>query len=343
MDHIRDTRLSSSAPADAKGSAPAASGLGDTALSRDEALSALIAALRRQDYAFTTVTPATHAKINARPRNETARALRDVFGWSRPFAESLLPADLFASLREAGILVPAGDLWRATIRVSSLDGELFIHSAYPPTATDVVFFGPDTARFVAAVTEHLERRTRPIRRAVDIGTGSGAAGIIIAKRAPEAEVVVVDINPAALRFAGLNARLAGTSNVVPAQSDLLKDVEGTFDLIVSNPPFMIDRAGRAYRDGGGALGEGLSLAVVEVAAGRLAPGGTLVLFTGAVIVEGDDPFRQAATAVCDRAGLDLTYREADPDAYGEELEGPAYEAGERIALVVLTATRKAAA
>lgn len=313
----------------------------DKSRGRDEALVALVEALRDRNYSFTTVTPATHARINARPGNARARSLRDVFGWSRPFAESLLEPDLVALMREAQVIAPAGELWRSTVRVSSLDGELFLHSAYPPSAADVVFFGPDTARFVAAVTEHLERRRNPVRRAVDIGTGSGAAGIAIAKRAPEAEVILVDINTGALRLAGLNGRLAGTGNVVPTESNLLDGVGGQFDLIVSNPPFMIDRAGRAYRDGGGALGEGLSLAVVEAAAERLAPDGTLILFTGAVIVEGDDPFRRAATAACGAAGLDWTYREADPDAYGEELEGTAYEAGERIALVVLTATRTA--
>ncbi len=307
----------------------------------DTALIALVDGLKDLGYGFTTVTPATHARVNARPGAERARSLRDVFGWSRPFEEAILPPALFEPMRDAGLLVREGALWRATIRVSSLDGELFLHSAYPPSATDAVFFGPDTFRFVGAVIGHLATRSRPIRRAVDIGTGSGAAGIAIAKRAPEADIVVVDINPAALRFASLNADLAGVQ-VEPRQSNLLDNVSGEFDLIVSNPPFMIDRAGRSYRDGGGALGEGLSLAVVEAAVRRLAPGGTLILFTGAVIVEGDDRFRTAATAACEAAGLDWTYREFDPDEYGEELDEPAYAAAERIALVILTATRATA-
>lgn len=308
----------------------------------DAALVALVGMLKDLGYTFTTVTPATHAKVNARPANARARNLRDVFGWSRPFAEDLLPPELFAQMREAGILAASDDLWRSTVRVSSLDGELFLHSAYPPSAADVVFFGPDTFRFVGAVTEHLAGRAAPVRRAVDVGTGSGAAGIAIAKRAAGAETVLVDINPEALRLAGLNACQAGVE-VQPRRSDLLSAVEGEFDLIVSNPPFMIDRAGRAYRDGGGALGEGLSLAVVEAAAERLAPGGTLVLFTGSVIVEGEDPFRRAAVAACEAAGLSWSYREFDPDEYGEELDGPAYAQAERIALVVLTATRTEAA
>lgn len=305
----------------------------------EAAVLALARAVRETGYGFTTITPASHAAVNARPRNAEARSLRDVFGWSRPFRTDLLPAPILALMRAAGAVAEDGPLLRPGLRLSSLDGGLFAHSAYPPSAADAVFLGPDTMRFASAVIAHLEGRPRPVRRAVDIGCGSGAAGICIARRAPEAETVLVDINPAALRAARVNARLAGTAGIDVRRSDLLRDVAGDFDLIVSNPPFMIDASARAYRHGGGAFGAGLSLAIVEQAAGRLAPGGSLVLFTGAAIVEGADPFRDAAAEICRRAGLDWTYREFDPDVYGEELADPAYDAVERLALVVLTVTR----
>ncbi|KQQ35915.1 SAM-dependent methyltransferase [Methylobacterium sp. Leaf125] len=304
-----------------------------------EALLALTRAVRETGYGFTTVTPATHARVNARAENRRAQTLRDVLGWSRPFTPDLLPPDLLATLERAGAVTRDGAAWRPTVRLSSLDGELFLHSAYPPSAADAVFFGPDTLRFVSGVLAHLAERTTPVRRAVDIGCGSGAAGICIAKRAPEAAVCLVDINPAALRAAEVNAAAAGVGNVHLQRSDMLQAVQGDFDLIVSNPPFMIDRGARAYRHGGGPLGAGLSLRVVEAARERLAPGGSLVLFTGAAIVDGEDPFRQAAGGLCEAAGLTWEYREFDPDAYGEELEDPAYAGVERIALVILTATR----
>ncbi len=305
----------------------------------EAALLALVEAVRATGYAFTTVTPATHEAVNRRSGNAEARDLRDVLGWSRPFRPDLLPRELFGLMRESGAAVLDGALWRPTIRLSSLDGELFLHSAFPPLAADAVFFGPDTVRFVRAVTAHLRTRATPPHRVVDLGCGSGAAGIVVAKRAPAAEVTLVDINEAALRAAALNARAAGIASVVPRASDLLSDVAGEFDLIVSNPPFMIDAAGRAYRDGGGENGSGLPLAVVEAATRRLAPGGTLVLFSGTVIVAGRDAFREAAERLCAEAWLACTYDEVDPDAYGEELAGPAYAAADRIALAVLTATR----
>lgn len=330
-------------PPASAGARPAASGHA----ARDEALLAFGRTVRATGYRFTTVTPASHGHVNARPWNALARSLRDVLGWSRPFEAGLLPADLTDLMDRAGLLrrETGTGLLRSGLRLSSLDDELFFHAAYPPLAADAVFFGPDTVRYVRAVQTHLdalarEGRRMP-RRAVDIGCGSGAAGIVVAKRMPEAEVVLVDINPAALELAGVNARLADVAHVRTALSDMLSGVEGGFDLIISNPPFMVDAGGRAYRDGGGTLGAGLPLRVVEAATERLNPGGSLVLFTGAAIVEGRDGFGEAAGALCERAGLDWSYREVDPDAYGEELAEPVYAQVERLALCVLTATRTA--
>lgn len=310
-----------------------------TATTVTSALVRLGAELRDSGYHFTTVTPETHARVNRRPENARARSVRDVFGWSRPFGPGLLPDRLVALMDEAGVLVRDGDDWRSTVRFSSYDGELFVHSAFPTSDADAVFFGPDTYRMADAAAAHISTSARPVRRAVDIGCGTGAGAITVAKRAPGAEVLAVDINPAALRFAAVNVAQAGVTGVRPVRSDMLTDVDGEFDLIISNPPFMIDPVGRAYRDGGGEHGHDLSMAVIDAAADRLAPGGSLVLFSGTGIVDGTDPFRAAAA---DRlAGTDLTwsYREVDPDVYDEELDGPAYRHAERIAVVVLTAVR----
>ena len=131
----------------------------------DDALLRLAAAIRATGYRFTTVTPATHARVNARPGNAWARGLEDVFGWSRPFRPAVLPPALFDLMRRAGVAVPHGEGgWRSSVRLSTLGGELFLHSAFPTAEPDAVFFGPDTYRFAAAVEAHLERRSSPVRR-----------------------------------------------------------------------------------------------------------------------------------------------------------------------------------
>jgi SAM-dependent methyltransferase len=312
----------------------------EPAAAADRALLALAAAVRDTGYRFVTVTPATHERVNDRPANRWARSLEDVFGWSRPFKADLLPPGIMELMQGAGVLREEEGTWRSLVRLSTLGGELFLHSAFPTTAADAVFFGPDTYRFASALETELQGPNRSVRRAVDIGCGVGPGAILMAKARPDAEVLMVDINDAALRLARINAALAGVANVSARRSDLLSGVDGAFDLIVANPPYLNDDHKRAYRHGGGPLGSGLSLAIVATAVERLARGGTLLLYTGSAIVRGEDAFRSEATERLETAGLAWSYTEMDPDVFGEELERPAYADADRIAAVVLTARRQ---
>ncbi|MGI4955300.1 MAG: methyltransferase [Janthinobacterium lividum] len=311
----------------------------------DTALADLARTLVAGGYRFVTATPATHARVNARPGNEQARSLIDVFGWSRPFEPGLLPPGVLELMRQGGVLAMEAGLCRSRVRLSTLHGMSFLHSAYPTSAADAVFFGPDTYRFADAIAGELAQG-RPVRRAVDIGCGAGPGGIVVARARPEAELFMADINPAALRLARINAALnlpaspAGHGGVRAVESNLLAAIPGSFDLIVANPPYMVDPAERAYRHGGGPLGAGLSLAILDAALERLAPGGTLVLYTGAAVVNGDDPFQSAATARLSDDRFGWSYREMDPDVFGEELDAAAYAHADRIAAVVLTVSRK---
>lgn len=307
----------------------------------DLALRQLALWLHTQQYQFTTVTPATHARVNARPENAQAQTLAAIFGWSRPFARTLLPATMFERLRAADVVVAHGALWRSQVRVSSLDGLLIFHSAYPTEAADTVFFGPDTYRFVQALKRHAQGTQAHVRRAVDIGCGAGPGALTLARLYPQAEILGVDINPSALALTRLNAALAGLGHVQLCLSDLLQQVEGSFDLIVANPPYLVDITERAYRHGGGPLGAELSLRIVHAALQRLAPGGRLVLYTGAAIIDNHDPFRQAVAQLLADQHVVWEYEEVDPDVFGEELLRGSYANAERIAAVVLTLTRLA--
>lgn len=307
-------------------------------------LLALSAALRDRGYHFVAVTPATHQRVNTRAENLLARDMRDVFGWSRPFLREALDGGLFDAARQAGTLQAVfgeREYWRCSVRAATLDGQIFLHSAYPTDAPDAVFFGPDTYRFADALNRSLASCARSVRRAADIGCGSGAAGILMALAFPEASVVLADINEAALAASRVNARAAGVTNAACVRSDLFDDVSGLFDIIVANPPYLIDPAARTYRHGGGRRGEGLSLTILRGALPRLAPGGRLLLYTGSAIIGGLDVLLQQAQAILADAGWQWTYREADPDVFGDELHSAAYGDADRIAAVVLTVERPA--
>lgn len=295
--------------------------------------------LKRIGYRFTTVSPATHSRVNARPGNALAAGLADILGWSRPFEPTLPPEEVFKAMQEAGCIVPDGMHCRSLIRASTIGDQLYFHSAYPTAETDAVFFGPDTYRFAAAIAQHVSGLTSPVLRAIDIGCGGAPGAITVACLLPDAEVLATDINPKALALARVNAALAETGNVQVMKSDLLNDVDGTFDLIVANPPYLIDPAERTYRHGGGGQGEGVSLAIVDDALRRLNPGGSLLLYTGVAMIDGVDHFRLALEERFHTLPVRWCYREIDPDIFGEELENEAYANADRIAAVVLALTR----
>ncbi|NYT60032.1 class I SAM-dependent methyltransferase [Alcaligenaceae bacterium] len=301
----------------------------------DVALVQLGEALKQLDYRHITVTPATHARVNARKSNEWAKDPTGVFGWSRPFHAEIVPEPIFKLMQKAGITEACKDGWRSTLRVSALNNHLYFHSAWPTEPADAVFFGPDTYRYVEAMFQHFQVNESLVPRAVDIGCGAGPGAIELARRRPEAEVFAVDINDAALRLTRINAILAGAS-IHAKRSNLLTGLDGDFDLIIANPPYMQDPAARAYRHGGGTLGAGLSQDIIGTALQRLNPGGTLLLYTGSAIVDGIDQFR-ASTAKMLQGKCDWSYREIDPDVFGEELETDTYGDVDRIAAVLLCA------
>ena len=302
------------------------------------ALSTLLAFLRDAKYWFVTPTPATHARVNGRPENEQSRSLRDIFGWSRPFARQLLPDHLFRTLSEGGILIESHSSWQSLVRASSLEDGLFLHSAFPTNSSDAVFFGPDTYRFAHAIKTNLYEPRR-LRRALDLGCGSGAGGVVLAKNSICGELVLSDINNTALQLAGVNAAAAGVVNAKTVFSDLFEALDGEFDLIVANPPYLNDPFKRTYRHGGGQLGSELSLRIASGAVSKLAPGGSLLLYTGSPIVDGIDLFKTAIQQSFHGSDFILSYEEMDPDVFGEELEERSYSRVERIAAVVLTAQR----
>ena len=110
------------------------------------------------------------------------------------------------------------------------------------------------------------------RRTLDLGTGCGVHAVLAAAHSDE--VTAADLNPRAVGMARFNARLNGAAGVACVQGDLFAPVGGRrFDLVVSNPPFVISPENHfVYRDGGMAS-DGLTRRIVREAPRHLNPGG----------------------------------------------------------------------
>ncbi|MCC3768698.1 methyltransferase [Streptomyces sp. UNOC14_S4] len=127
----------------------------------------------------------------------------------------------------------------------------------------------------------------PVASALDLGTGSGIQALHAAQHATK--VTATDLNPRALHFARLTLALSGAPEADLREGSLFEPVaDETYDLIVSNPPFVISPGARlTYRDGGMG-GDDLCRTLVQQAADRLNDGGCFQLLANWQHVEGED-------------------------------------------------------
>jgi release factor glutamine methyltransferase len=176
---------------------------------------------------------------------------------------------------------------------------------------------PETEVVVERCLSLLEGIEAP--RIVDVGTGTGAIALALKHERPDAQVVATDVSEEALSLARENAAATGL-DVELRRSDLLDGIEGTFDLVVSNPPY-VDRAEldalqpevREWEPRSALVDEGQTSRLIETARRVL---------DGAIVLEvheerAAEVVRQLQTATYDRASVssDLAGRERVVEAW----------------------------
>lgn len=204
-------------------------------------------------------------------------------------------AGLVPPMLGANLLAAEDDLVRAEVDLrpyASDDGAAGWVAAdlTPGLDTRTAPIRPDYVLGVSSASSTLAQLTlrRPVARALDLGTGCGVQSLHLARHAER--VVATDLNPRALTLARLTADLNRVSLDL-RHGDLYAPVERErFDLIVTNPPYVISPpTGErlTYREGR-FIGDGLVEAVVRGGVEHLTDGGVLQVLGNWAHVRGQD-------------------------------------------------------
>ena len=125
---------------------------------------------------------------------------------------------------------------------------------------DVLVPRPDTETLVQRAVAFLRDRPGAELRVADLGTGSGCIAITLAAEVPGIRVVATDVSAAALDVARANATALNV-DVEVVECSWADRLEGTFDLVASNPPYVtteelagVDRDVRDFEPKGALLG-----------------------------------------------------------------------------------------
>lgn len=156
---------------------------------------------------------------------------------------------------------------------------------------DVLIPRPETECLIEEVLKCYGREAGR-QRIIDIGTGSGAIGVVLAKELPSARVTATDISRGALTVARRNADRHGVAEQMEfLEGHLFASAVGEFDVIVSNPPYIPDDVYPLLPEGirafeprealiAGPDGAAFHRKIIREGTGRLKPGGRIFLEIG---------------------------------------------------------------
>ena len=196
--------------------------------------------------------------------------------FDRPLEEEVL-APLRETLKKRGEGVP----------LQHLLGTVWFHNREFKSDARALIPRPETEELAEWI---LSWKLPENQRVLDMGCGSGVLGLTLAAERPDWDVTLADVSPDALALAGENAALLETGNTHFVESDLFNAIDGQFDGIVANLPYVADSeratmAREVLHDPALALfsgADGLDLIrrFIPEAFQRLKPGGWLVLEIG---------------------------------------------------------------
>lgn len=183
--------------------------------------------------------------------------------------------------------------------VAYLVGKREFYSLSFKVDASVLIPRPETETLVTETLDRLESRRRDALHVCDVGVGSGAVAICLAKYLPQSQVLAIDCSRAALAVASENAQALGVADRVEwLESDLLTQVKDRqFDAIVSNPPYVseseLEQVSKSVKDfeprlalvGAGVDGGDTTRRLIDQSVPLLKPGGWLLVETSPMLAD----------------------------------------------------------
>ena len=191
-----------------------------------------------------------------------------------------------AQWAELGLLEVDGDSVRAAIQLRCYD-DLMVAWDFSREARGVL--NADYVMGISPSSLTLSGLTirRPITSTLDLGTGSGFQAMLAAKHSKQ--VLATDLNPRAVEIADFNARLNDLDNMECKAGDLFEPAEDRkFDLIVSNPPFIISPENRFFFLHSGLKGDEVCRTIARQAPRLLNDGGYCQFMVNWTVLKGVD-------------------------------------------------------
>lgn len=127
-------------------------------------------------------------------------------------------------------------------------GSAYFHGLHLNVEPGVLIPRPETSQLVDIITDRFDCKND--LRVLDVGTGSGAIAVALSRSLPFCQITAIDISPVAIKVAESNCQKFKIKNIRLFQQNILKSglPDGIFDIIVSNPPYVVESEKDAMED-----------------------------------------------------------------------------------------------
>ncbi len=275
----------------------------------------LLAFLRRQSNLFQSSAIPGVYRTALRARNPKAVALHEFFQIGRAMPrerlEELLTGELVEEVLAADLLEAPGGELRSRVMITPFRDRFYVSDPlWLQDHAEFVYMGRTSfavSDLLLAAAVGRERRGRLL----DVGCGSGILGVAVGDLFEE--VIGTDIVDRCLLYARLNAALNDVNGCDFHYSDVYSDVEGTFDVIVTNPPIeWVDmdhedqEEGKVFAAGGADWGTELPARILGGALERLNPGGIIHATLSCPVIRGRPYVVDVMERIYGATGADIT-------------------------------------